>query len=94
MGAPPRCGCVLFLRPEIQSDRKETTMTDSYNIILDKDTVARIDAWRSQSLFEPSRRSATRALVRMALKVLHKQHRARAAKAAAPAPASDQAVAS
>jgi len=77
-------------------------MTDTYTIILAKDTVARIDAWRNQSLFEPSRRAATRALVRMALKVLHKQNLARGAKAAAakstataaPAPASDQAVAS
>ena len=54
-------------------------MTDSYTIILDKDTVDRIDAWRNQSLFEPSRRAATRALVRMALKVLQqKKDRAKA----------------
>jgi hypothetical protein len=48
-------------------------MTDTYNIILDKDTVDRIDAWRNQSLFEPSRRAATRALVRMALKVIQQK---------------------
>jgi hypothetical protein len=60
-------------------------MTDTYNIILDKGTVDRIDAWRRQSLFEPSRRAATRALVRMALKVL--QQKKDRAKAAAPATA-------
>jgi hypothetical protein len=70
-------------------------MTDSYTIILDKDTVDRIDAWRNQSLFEPSRRAATRALVRYALKAIDRQA-AKAAARTAPAttPAGDQAVVS
>jgi hypothetical protein len=66
-------------------------MTDSYTIILDKDTVDRIDAWRNQSLFEPSRRAATRALVRMALKVLQqRKDRAKARFPSIPRPTEGQ----
>ena len=83
---------LFFCDHELSLNNKEVfVMTDSYTIILDKDTVERIDAWRNQSLFEPSRRAATRALVRMALKVLQQKKDRAAVKAAA---ADDQAVAS
>jgi hypothetical protein len=56
-------------------------MSDSYSVILDKATIDLIDHWRHRSLLQPSRRAATRALVRMGLRA-----QAKAAAPKAPAP--------
>jgi hypothetical protein len=77
-----------FLRVKsLPNQERYDQMTDTYTIILDKDTVTQIDRWRSQSAFEPSRRAATRALVRMALKHINYKRQQAAAKAAAPSAA-------
>jgi hypothetical protein len=57
-------------------------MSDLTTVLLDRPTTDLIDNWRNRSILKPSRRAATRALVRIAIKA---QNAARA-RAAAPAP--------
>jgi hypothetical protein len=66
-------------------------MSDTYCVILDKSTVDLIDQFRHRSLFQPSRRAATKALVRVAIRSLHKQRQAKAVTApTTPAPAAGE----
>ena len=53
---------------------------DVFNVVIDAQTIALVDAWAAKSAFEPSRRQAVRCLLRQALK-------AHAAKARTAAPA-------
>jgi hypothetical protein len=52
-------------------------MSDTYCVILDKSTIDLIDQFRHRSLLQPSRRAATKALVRVAIRSLNKQRQAR-----------------
>jgi hypothetical protein len=65
---------------------------DVFNVVIDAQTIALVDAWAAKSAFEPSRRQAVRCLLRQALKAHAARDRAAAAGPAAPA--ADQAVAS
>jgi hypothetical protein len=49
---------------------------DVFNVVIDAQTIALVDAWAAKSAFEPSRRQAVRALLRQALRA----HELRAAK--------------
>jgi hypothetical protein len=55
---------------------------DVFNVVIDAQTIALVDAWARKSAFEPSRRQAVRALLRQALRA----HEVKAIKAAASAP--------
>jgi hypothetical protein len=58
---------------------------DTIVVHLDRPTAMLVDAFRDKSMFRPSRRQAVRALLRRALREMHKQD-------AAPAPAGEQTV--
>jgi hypothetical protein len=58
-------------------------------VIIDKATIAMIDAWSSRSAFEPSRRKAVKVLLRVGLKQVN---RPKATTAQATAPVMEQPV--
>jgi hypothetical protein len=57
--------------------------SEVYNVCIDRRLIAAVDAWASRSSFEPSRRQAVQALLRIGLK--HVNRHAQVAKVA-PAP--------
>jgi hypothetical protein len=79
-GARFASGTPVFFWTDRIERTDEMITGDVFNVVIDAQTIALVDAWARKSAFEPSRRQAVRELLRQALRA----HELRAAKAAVP----------
>jgi hypothetical protein len=65
-----------------------TNTDDLFSVMIDKQTVAMVEDWARRSAFQPSRRAAVRAIIRIGLKHVNRhEHQERIKKIAAAASA-------
>jgi hypothetical protein len=71
---------IFFGLRESKEEMKMIT-GDVFNVVIDAQTIALVDAWAAKTAFEPSRRQAVRCLLRQALKAHEARARAQASTA-------------